>query len=147
MILRRVTQHVCEQNWTAVALDFVTVVVGVFLGIQIGNWNAERIEAQRRGQIIDALVTNLNEAISVQERFVAEIRSGLSEWEKAYERGETPPPFFYRIEGSDIAPDTWSTFEQMQVADFFDPVTLFDLTYFSRNWQGSARSTFGTSPS
>jgi hypothetical protein len=117
----------------------VIVVVGVFLGIQISNWNAQRIEAQRRGQIIDALVTNLNDAISVQDRFVAEIGSGLSERDKAYERGDTPPPFFYRLEGSDMAPETWSTFEQMQVADLFDPVTLFDLTYLYSELDGIGR--------
>jgi hypothetical protein len=41
MILRRLTQHVRDQNWFAVGLDFVIVVAGVFLGIQIGNWNAD----------------------------------------------------------------------------------------------------------
>ena len=30
MLLRRVIEHVKAQNWTAVALDFVIVVVGVF---------------------------------------------------------------------------------------------------------------------
>ena len=29
MILRRVTEHVKAQNWSAVALDFFIVVVGV----------------------------------------------------------------------------------------------------------------------
>ncbi len=42
MILRRVMAHVEAQNWTAVALDFVIVVVGVFIGIQVANWNAAR---------------------------------------------------------------------------------------------------------
>ena len=41
MLLRRVTEHVKSQNWFAVWLDFVIVVVGVFLGIQIGNWNED----------------------------------------------------------------------------------------------------------
>ncbi|XUU61251.1 hypothetical protein ACRAQ6_02975 [Erythrobacter sp. HA6-11] len=44
MILRRITRHVREQNWTAIAIDFVIVVTGVFLGIQIGNWTAGRLE-------------------------------------------------------------------------------------------------------
>ena len=39
MILRRVMEHVKSQNWTAVAVDFLIVVVGVFIGIQLGNWN------------------------------------------------------------------------------------------------------------
>ena len=42
MILRRITEHVKAQNWTAVALDFVIVVVGVFIGIQVANWNDAR---------------------------------------------------------------------------------------------------------
>lgn len=42
MLLRRMTEHVGSQNWTAIALDFVIVVSGVFLGIQLGNWNEAR---------------------------------------------------------------------------------------------------------
>jgi hypothetical protein len=33
MLLRRVMKHVKDQNWTTVALDFMIVVVGVFIGI------------------------------------------------------------------------------------------------------------------
>ncbi len=44
MILRRITEHVKAQNWTAVALDFVIVVVGVFIGIQVANWNDARAD-------------------------------------------------------------------------------------------------------
>lgn len=42
MILRRVIQHVRKQEWTAIWIDLVIVVVGVFIGIQVSNWNAER---------------------------------------------------------------------------------------------------------
>jgi len=136
MIFRRIAQHVRDQNWTAIGIDCLIVVVGVFIGIQFGNWNEARIEANRRAQIIDALVTNLIDAIAVQERFVVEIERGLSGWEEAFARGEKPMPFVYRLEGSDTAPDTWSTFEQMQLTDLFDPVTLFDLTYFYSELDG-----------
>jgi len=44
MILRRVTEHVKAQNWLAVGIDFLIVVVGVFIGIQVANWNEGRIE-------------------------------------------------------------------------------------------------------
>ena len=47
MILRRITEHVKAQNWTAIAIEFVLLVAGVFLGIQVANWNEER---QFRGQ-------------------------------------------------------------------------------------------------
>jgi len=46
MILRRVIEHVKAQNWFAVALDFVIVVMGVFLGVQLGNWNEANANAR-----------------------------------------------------------------------------------------------------
>lgn len=48
MILRRVIEHVQSQNWFAVALDFVIVVFGVFIGIQVANWNDERLQAKQQ---------------------------------------------------------------------------------------------------
>ena len=42
MILRRVIAHFRKQEWTAIAIDFVIVVVGVFVGIQVANWNTDR---------------------------------------------------------------------------------------------------------
>ena len=40
MLLRSITKHVGEQNWVAVAIDFVIVVVGVFIGIQVAKMSA-----------------------------------------------------------------------------------------------------------
>jgi hypothetical protein len=42
MLLRRIKVHVDEQNWFAVLLDFVIVVVGIFVGLQVDNWNEDR---------------------------------------------------------------------------------------------------------
>ena len=42
MILRRITEHVKAQNWFAVALDFLIVVVGVYVGLQAQQWTVER---------------------------------------------------------------------------------------------------------
>ncbi|MDZ7629063.1 MAG: hypothetical protein U5J99_11755 [Parvularculaceae bacterium] len=40
MLLRRVIDRVRAQNWRAVAIDFVIVVLGVFVGLHVNNWNA-----------------------------------------------------------------------------------------------------------
>ncbi|MBK7904358.1 MAG: hypothetical protein IPJ97_16505 [Proteobacteria bacterium] len=42
MILRRVIVHFRKQDWTAIAIDFLIVVVGVFVGLQVNNWNEAR---------------------------------------------------------------------------------------------------------
>ena len=53
MILRRLTKHVKDQNWFAVALDFLIVVLGVFIGLQISNWNdARAFDQQERNYLV-----------------------------------------------------------------------------------------------
>lgn len=42
MILRRAAEHLKQQHWTAFAIELVIVVLGVFIGMQASNWNAER---------------------------------------------------------------------------------------------------------
>lgn len=42
MILRKLSQALKEQNWTAIWIEFVLLVAGVFLGIQVSNWNHQR---------------------------------------------------------------------------------------------------------
>ncbi|MGA7964496.1 MAG: hypothetical protein WCB49_01095 [Gammaproteobacteria bacterium] len=39
MILSRVIEHMRHQHWTAVFLDLVVVVLGVFIGTNVTNWN------------------------------------------------------------------------------------------------------------
>jgi len=38
MLLRRFMQHCREQDWFAVLLDFLVVVVGLFVGLQVDTW-------------------------------------------------------------------------------------------------------------
>ena len=46
MILRRFMQHVKEQNWFAVGLDVIVVIVGIFLGLQVQAWYEARAERE-----------------------------------------------------------------------------------------------------
>jgi hypothetical protein len=63
MILRRITEHVRAQNWFAVGIDFVIVVVGVFIGIQVSNWNAARAEAARADSYLQRLYEDVSDDI------------------------------------------------------------------------------------
>ena len=55
MLLRRLTEHVRAQNWFAVGLDFVIVVLGVFMATQVANWNEARQDREREQVYIDRL--------------------------------------------------------------------------------------------
>src|SRR6056297_1608605 len=71
MILRSLTRHVRDQNWFAVGLDFLIVVVGVFIGIQVANWNEERVQQERErlllAELRDEAIRNAEAARSVGE--------------------------------------------------------------------------------
>ena len=55
MILRRLTEQLKQQNWTAIAIEFVLLVAGVFLGIQVANWNETRREHALEAEYIARL--------------------------------------------------------------------------------------------
>lgn len=88
---RRWSGKAREQNWFAVAVDLAIVVVGVFLGIQMANWNdsrKDRAEERRYyAQILDDLRTDqiaLQETLKRAARYDAAaentlqaIRSGI----------------------------------------------------------------------
>ncbi len=69
MLLRRVTQHVKDQNWFAVFVDLLIVVVGVYIGIQVANWNAERQNQKEQLSYLELLHTELAPRIENYERF------------------------------------------------------------------------------
>ena len=56
MILRRITEHVRAQNWFAVAIEFVIVFVGVFVGLQAQDWSTARAEQKAERAAIERLI-------------------------------------------------------------------------------------------
>ena len=67
MILRRVIEHVKKQEWTAVFLDFLIVVVGVFIGIQVSNWNAARADRVEERQLLMRLDDEARALLEIQK--------------------------------------------------------------------------------
>ena len=71
MFLRRIAENLRVQNWTAVALDFLIVVVGVFIGMQVSNWNQERVEKRET----ERLLVNLMPELKGQLQFFNDVRA------------------------------------------------------------------------
>ncbi len=63
MLLRSVTKHVKDQNWFAVIVDLVIVVIGVFIGIEVANWNTDRAGAKKAQVLIQRLSSDLGNDI------------------------------------------------------------------------------------
>lgn len=71
MILRRLIENLRAQNWTAIALEFLIVVIGVFLGTQVSNWNQERLEKRET----ERLLVNLVPELQGQLQFFDDVRT------------------------------------------------------------------------
>jgi hypothetical protein len=75
MILRRISENVRSQNWFAVAVEFVIVVVGVFMGLQVQDWNEARKERVEEHGLLSRLHVETLELLETQR----EELEGLSE--------------------------------------------------------------------
>ncbi len=79
MILRRVIAHFRKQEWTAIGLDFLIVVVGVFVGLQVNNWNAGRVDRTDERIFLSRLHDDLRhgEELTARLREKRLMRAGL----------------------------------------------------------------------
>jgi hypothetical protein len=71
MILSRVVARLREQQWAAVFIELVIVVLGVFIGIQASNWNAAQADRRKGEQFAARLLIDLREDLVGRERMVA----------------------------------------------------------------------------
>jgi hypothetical protein len=59
MLFRRISEHLNQQNWFAVAIDFVVVVLGIFIGMQVTDWNQMRLDRVSERRFLEALHSDL----------------------------------------------------------------------------------------
>lgn len=70
MILRRLADAIREQNWFTVVLEVLVVVVGIFIGLQVNDWNERRKDrADER-----AFVARLHDDMLLAEAMASRVR-------------------------------------------------------------------------
>ena len=68
MLFRRTLNHLKERNWGAAAFEFVLVVVGIFLALQVDNWNEDRKDRIDEGRFLQRLHDDVLRAEELTER-------------------------------------------------------------------------------
>lgn len=63
MILRRFMDHIRQMNWFAVGIDFLVVVIGLFIGMQVTNWNEARKDRLQEKQYLIRLKADLQDSL------------------------------------------------------------------------------------
>ena len=80
MLLRRITKHITDQNWFAVFIDFLIVVVGILLAFQITEWSEQRQDASLETTYLNRLAADLDETInylSCRDEQQTELKSNI----------------------------------------------------------------------
>jgi len=55
MIYKRVAARLRAQDWLAITIEVGIVIVGVFIGTQVSNWNQERLEKRETQRMVTQL--------------------------------------------------------------------------------------------
>jgi hypothetical protein len=58
MILRRLADAIHKQSWFTVFVELVLIITGVFLGIQVNNWNEARLDRQQEAEVLERLIAD-----------------------------------------------------------------------------------------
>ncbi|GHA96255.1 hypothetical protein GCM10009069_19080 [Algimonas arctica] len=122
MLLRHLTKHVEDQNWFAVGLDFLIVVFGVFIGLQVANWNDVSRAAAKEVAVIEQLQSEFTQTL-------AEIRTAKTNSDLVLEKTRD----VLRIIRDQMEPaDTVEFLDTLRSAGSFvtapaEPITLTEL--------------------
>lgn len=79
MILRRFSQAIINQNWSVVVLEIIVVVVGIFLGLQVNDWDEGRKLRRQESLYLDKLHIDLS-------TMQAALADGVQDREEAVQR-------------------------------------------------------------
>tara|TARA_R110000868_G_scaffold2384_2_gene17603 strand:- start:1080 stop:1868 length:789 start_codon:yes stop_codon:yes gene_type:complete len=71
MILSRIIHHLRTQNWTAIAIEFLIVILGVVIGFQVTAWNEARTEEARGQGYLERIHADLDDDIANYEDRIA----------------------------------------------------------------------------
>lgn len=147
MIVRRIAEHVKAQNWFAIAIDFLIVVVGVFIGLQVSNWNDTLADRRHANALVSRVVIDLRNEAAVIEHSQAFTSSTISHAKKALDGYQHAPELAdkefvvsaYLASDLIFPPSSRSAYEEMIATgslDLLDNDALrVSLTsYYTKSW-------------
>lgn len=131
MIIRRIADAIRAQNWFTVVIEIMIVVIGIFLGMQVTEWNEDREARARTKLVIQAVREDLQVFPEYEAKFATQVQNGVAAWHATFSRGERPPPYYFRIPGSDTPPATvWDAILNMKLGELVHPQLVFELAFF-----------------
>jgi hypothetical protein len=153
VILRRLADAMRRQDWFSVAVETLIVVLGVFVGLQVNDWNEARKERALERQYLTRIAGDLEQSVGDIEHAIRRTRERQAFGELLLASVDDPavvradPGRFLAaimLGGYTLSPDVRSqTFDEIKSAGELrvvrDDQLRLDLTEFYTNIQGTAQ--------
>lgn len=121
MFVHRIFESFRNRNISHLAAELFIVIVGVFIGIQVSNWNDERLEQNRAHSYLERIRADLDADIQ-------NYRDRLAFWQKVSGYGELG--LHYATTGDSRSASQWELllayFQASQLAEFYTTRSTFD---------------------
>ena len=119
MITRRIAQALRKQEWATILIEFVLVVVGILLALQLDQWNDIRKDNARELELLKSVRTDIREDI----RYLQNADDAMS---AVLTSGAT---VIANTEREQCVDDCWSTLVAFFLASQWIDVSLLRSTY------------------
>jgi hypothetical protein len=127
----RIRLNLRDRDWFGIALELITVVLGVLLGLQASQWAAERQERAYRTQIIAALVATLDDFRVHGREIGLEMDARVTAFEQARAKGlRLSPPIYREPRGERPPTRAWDAIVATGAARSIEPRLFFRLASF-----------------
>jgi len=121
LFIRRIVENIRAQNLSIATIELLVVVVGVFIGIQVSNWNDARIDQSRAHSYLERIRDDLDADI-------VNYRDRLRFWAVVYEYGAQGLAYTDTGNLGDFA--EWDQllayFQASQLAEFYTTQATYD---------------------
>ena len=121
MILQRITTNLKKRQWGTVALEVLIVVVGIFIGLQVDDWNEARKDRARALAYLERIAADLDTDLT-------NVTDRMSFWGDVSAYGAKG--LSYAETGEAGSATQWELlvafFQASQVAEFFTSQATYD---------------------
>lgn len=122
MLLRSISKHVKEQNWFAVILDFLIVVVGILIAFQVTNWSELQNEREQEREIIQRLHGEFVEVINELDEKTLDLEATIARNKQLAAILKKPPEQPNSVEISRLVATIFSLPSPPGVADTYSEI-------------------------
>ncbi|WP_430404833.1 hypothetical protein [Hyphomonas sp.] len=131
MILRRITTAFRKQDWFTVAVETLIVVLGVFLGIQLGNWNEAQALRMQETELLQELRQEIETSIRVTNQKADAIGQVVGAGKRSLD---------FMASDGECGADCWPVLVDFFHASQWQPIDVNQSTYSEMRRQGFPRA-------